>query len=91
MHLRQVLAAQLLPRIAISFRLRLLFLFLLALERVETQRLICAHGIDVSGRKHEACASNGRAMVDNLVQRVILLSLSDVKDVDQTICARGQQ
>lgn len=88
-HLSQILATKLLPRIAIRFRFRLLFLFLLALQRVKAERFVRAHGVNVSRWIHKACASNGRAVIDDLVQRIVLISLSDVKDIDQAICARG--
>ena len=90
-HVNHILAAQPLPHIAPNLRARLLLLFLLALQRKETQRFVGANGINVCAGIHETGVCNRRSMVDNLVQSVVLVRLRGIEDVDKTIRAGGEK
>jgi hypothetical protein len=87
MHINQVLAAQRLSNITKSLGRGLLLLLFLALQGVKTHRLIGTERINVSTRIHEARMRDGGAVVDDLVQRVVLLGLGCVEDVDEPVCA----
>ena len=86
-HLGHILASQNLSDVSKHFWRRLLFLLLLALQRVETQRFVCADGVDVGAGVHESGMGDCGAVVDDLVERIFLLGLRRVENVDQTVCA----
>lgn len=90
-HLRQILAPKNLPHIPIALRTRLLHLFTFALQRIETQRLVRAHGVQIRAREHEARARDGRAVVDDLVQGVVFVGRAGVEDVEQAVGAGTEE
>lgn len=85
--INNILASQLLSHIPAYLGRWLLILLLLALQRVETHRLVGANGVDVGAGVHETCVRNRRAVVDDLVQGVVFVGLGAVEDVEEAIGA----
>lgn len=87
MHVDEVFAVEKLSDVPKDLR-RGLFLFLfLRLQRVKAHSLICAQGIDVSARIHEASMRDSRSVIDDLVQCIFFFSLGYVENVDKPIGA----
>lgn len=82
MHLNQILAPKRLPHIPKRPRCRLSLIFLLALQRIETHRFVCAQGVDVRCGGHEARVRDGRSVVNDLVEGVVFVGFAGVEDVD---------
>jgi hypothetical protein len=78
----QILTSQLVPHIATQPRSGLLLVLLLALECIETDGLVGAQRIDVSGWVQKACVCDCRSVVDDLVQGVLFLRRRSVEEVD---------
>jgi hypothetical protein len=91
MHVYKILASQRFSDIAEHSWRGLLFLFFLALQRIETHRLVCTKGVDISSRIHETSMRNSRSVVDDLKQSIVFLRLGRVEDIDQTIRARREK
>jgi hypothetical protein len=81
MHINQILAPQRLSHIPERFGRRLFFFLLLALERIETHRLVCTESVNVGSGIQETCVRDSGLVVDNLVQSVFFFCLRDVEDV----------
>jgi hypothetical protein len=92
-HTNQILTPKLLSHITTQLRAGLLLFFVLTLQRIKGDCLVCSQGIDICASCagiQEAGMCHSGAVIDDLVEGFVFIWGGGVEDIEEAVC-RGRE